>query len=35
METATNNIYMSKEDNFDYLLLTNNEQFVGFMVVQT
>ena len=28
-------VKMSKEDDFDFLLLTANERFVGFMVVQT
>ena len=28
-------VRMSKANNFDFLLLTDDEQFVGFMVVQT
>ncbi len=28
-------VRMSKVDNFDFLLLTDDEQFAGFMVVQT
>lgn len=31
----TDLVKMSRADNFDFLLLTDDEQFVGFMVVQT